>query len=66
MKPEYDFQNGVRGKFFHPDASVRMPIRLDREVLEFLSARAEMKGVEIDEIINELLKRDMAIIETVE
>ena len=26
MKTEYDFQNGVRGKFFQPDASVRMPV----------------------------------------
>jgi hypothetical protein len=64
MKPEYDFQNGVRGKFFRPDASARVPVYLDLSVLEFFSAKAEQKGVEVDEIINELLKRDIAIIET--
>lgn len=65
MKPEYDFQNGVRGKFFRPGASARVPVYLDLTVLEFLSAKAEKKGVEVEELINELLKRDIAIVETV-
>ncbi len=64
MKPEYDFQKGVRGKFFRPGASIRVPVYLDPEVLEFLFARAEKKGVEIDEIANELLKREIQILET--
>ena len=64
MKPEYDFQEGVRGKFFRPDASLQVPVYLDPEVLQFLSAKAEKKGVELDEIVNELLKRDIGIIET--
>jgi hypothetical protein len=64
MKPEYDFQKGVRGKFFRPDATLQVPVYLDPEVLEFLSAKAEKRGVELDEIVNELLKRDIGIIET--
>lgn len=64
MKPEYDFQKGVRGKFFHPDASIRVAVYLDLDIHDFFSAKAEKKGVEVDEIINELLKRDIAIIET--
>jgi hypothetical protein len=64
MKPEYDFQKAVRGKFFRPDASLQVPVYLDPEVLQFLSAKAEKKGVELDEIVNELLKRDIGIIET--
>jgi hypothetical protein len=64
MKPEYDFQKAARGKFFRPDATLQVPAYLDPEVLEFLSAKAEKKGVELDEIVNELLKRDIGIIET--
>jgi hypothetical protein len=64
MKPEYNFQSAVRGKFFRPDASLRIPVYLEPEVLEFLTAKAEKKGVDLDEIVNELLKRDIAIIET--
>jgi hypothetical protein len=64
MKPEYDFRNAVRGKFFRPDASLRIPVYLEPEVLEFLAAKAEEKGVGLDEIVNELLKRDIATIET--
>ncbi len=44
MKPEYDFRNAVRGKFFRPDASLRIPVYLEPEVLEFLAAKAEEKG----------------------
>ena len=32
MKPEYDFTKGERGKFFRPDAEIRLPIYLDTEV----------------------------------
>jgi hypothetical protein len=64
MKSEYNFEKGVQGKFHHPGATLQIPVYLDPEVLAFLSARAEKKGVEIDQIVNDLLKRDIAIIET--
>jgi len=32
MKPEYDFAKGERGKFFRPDAEMRLPIYLDADV----------------------------------
>jgi hypothetical protein len=37
---------------------------VDRDIHEFLSAEAEEKSVDVDELISELLKRDIAIIET--
>lgn len=64
MKPEYNFEKGVQGKFYHQHATLQIPIYLEPDVLAFLSARAEKKGVEIDEIVNDLLKRDIGIIET--
>jgi hypothetical protein len=66
MKAEYDFRKGERGKFYHPGASLQMPVYLEPEVLEFLAARAEKKGVGVDEIVNDLLKRDIGIIQTAE
>ncbi len=64
MKKEYDFSNAERGKFFRPDATLDLPVYLDAEVREYLTARAKAKGIEVNDLVNELLKRDIAIIET--
>jgi len=66
MRDEYDFRKGVRGKFYRPGASIQLPVYLEPQVLAFLAEKAEKKGVDIDQIVNELLKRDIGIIETVE
>lgn len=63
MKDEYDFSKGVRGKFFRKDAILKIPVYLDPEVRRFLSARAKAKGVEIGDLVNDLLKRDIELIE---
>ena len=64
MLPEYDFSKGKRGQFYQPNAIFRMPVYLDEEVIRYLSALAQRKGVELSTIANDLLKRDIEIIET--
>ena len=59
MKDEYDFSKGQRGKFFRPGAELSPPIHLEPEVQDFLSSRAKVKGRSLDEIVNELLKKDI-------
>jgi hypothetical protein len=61
MKTEYNFEKSVRGKFHRPGATLQIPVYLEPEVLTFLSAKAEKKGVEIDRMVNDLLKRDIGI-----
>ncbi len=65
MKSEYDFSKGERGKFFRPDAELRLPIYLDADVQRYLAERAADKGVPLGEMVNELLKREIQIIESV-
>ena len=65
MKPEYDFSKGERGKFYHPDAELRMPIYLDADVHNYLAERAAEKGVALSDLVNGLLKRDIQLIESV-
>ena len=65
MKPEYDFSKGVRGKFFKPDAALRLPVYLDADVQSYLAGRAAEKGVPLGEMVNTLLKREIQIIESV-
>jgi hypothetical protein len=64
MQNEYDFSNGQRGKFFRKDATLELPIYLDPQVRDYLAARAKAKGIEVNQLVNELLKRDIELIET--
>ena len=64
MKQRYDFSKGVRGKFYKPDATFKLPVYLDAEVEGYLAKRAQAKGVELDELVNQLLKREIEIIES--
>lgn len=65
MSSEYDFSNAQRGKFFRPDATLDLPIYLDPRIREYLAIRAKAKGVEVGQLVNELLQRDIDLIETV-
>ena len=65
MREEYDFSRGERGKFYNPDAQVNLPVYLEAEVLDYFSVRAKAKGVELNQMVNELLKKDIDLIEGV-
>jgi hypothetical protein len=65
MKQEYDFSKGERGKFFRENAKLNLPIYLDEEVQNYLRERAKSKGVEIAQLVNEMLRQDIKLIETV-
>ncbi|MBK9219677.1 MAG: hypothetical protein RJA63_308 [Pseudomonadota bacterium] len=62
MPAEMDFSKGVRGKFYSPNARFHLPVYLDEAVLAVLAvltAAAQRKGVEVSELANEMLKRDI-------
>lgn len=65
MKREYDFSKGVRGKFYKAGATFKLPIYLDEKVQSYLAAKAESKGVELSDLVNDLLKKEIEIIEKV-
>ena len=65
MKPEYDFSDGVRGKFFRPNAELRLPIYLSADVQHYLTERAAQKGIPLSEMVNSLLKQEIEMIESV-
>jgi hypothetical protein len=65
MPAEIDFSKGSRGKFFRPGMRTSLPVYLDAEVQDYLAARAKARGIEVDQLVNELLKKDIELIETV-
>ena len=66
MKPQYDFSKAERGKFFRPNAELRLPIYLDANIQTYLAERAAEKGVPIGEMLNALLQQEIQIIESEE
>jgi hypothetical protein len=59
---EIDFSVGERGKFYRQDAQLRLPIHLEAQVQDTLEALASAKGVDLSELVNELLKKDIELI----
>lgn len=64
MKKEYDCSKGERGKFYRAEARLNLPVYLDAEVLTYLRKRAESRGVDLSEMVNELLRKDIALAES--
>jgi hypothetical protein len=62
IPPEIDF-SGTRGKFHRPNARLNLPVYLDADVQAYLAALAARKGVPLSDLANELLKKDIAILE---
>lgn len=43
----------------------QLPVYLDAEVLDYFAAKAKAKGEELNRMVNDLLKKDIALIEEV-
>lgn len=65
MKEEYDFSKAERGKFYRPNATLNLPVYLDEDVLEYFSVKAKAKGIDMQKLTNEFLRKDMALIQAV-
>lgn len=59
---EIDFSKGARGLHHIPEgAKVLMPVSIERGVCEYFAGKAEQRGVELSELVTEVLKRDIEI-----
>jgi hypothetical protein len=65
MPAEIDFSGGVRGQFHRPVVTLNAPVHLDAEVRAYLAAIAAKKGVPLSDVANDLLKKEIAILEAV-
>ncbi len=65
MPAEIDFKSAERGKFHRPNVKLNLPVYLDAEVQAYLTTIASKKGVQLSDLANDLLKREIAIIEAV-
>jgi Iap family predicted aminopeptidase len=63
MRREYDFSKGVRGKFYRKYVELRLPIYLDNKLQAQVEILAKKKGKDIGEIVNQLLRKEIELIE---
>jgi hypothetical protein len=62
MPAEIDFSKGTRGLHHIPlESKVLMPLSIERSVWEYFSGKAEQRGIELSELVTEVLKRDIEI-----
>lgn len=63
MKSEYDFSKGVRGKFYRKGAELRLPICLDEKLQQRVERLAEKNGKDVGEMVNQLVRKEVEVIE---
>lgn len=63
MREHYDFSKAERGKFYRKDAKLHLPVYLDDDVQATLTTLASAKGVDLSAFVNDLLKKDIELIQ---
>ena len=66
MKSEYDFSKGKRGKFYDPEAPFRIPVYLDPDVDQYIQALAGQSGQDVETLVNEWLRSNIQLIQSVQ
>jgi len=61
LPAEIDFSGG---KFHRPNTRLNLPVYLEADVQAYLAALAARKGIQLSDLANDLLKKDIAILET--
>jgi hypothetical protein len=62
MPEEIDFTKAARGRHHIPaEASVFLPVSIERSVWAYFSDKAQQKGVGLSQLLTDVLKRDIEI-----
>lgn len=65
MRREYDFSKAQQGKFYRPIEELEIPIYLDKKVKDFFSKKALDKNIELDKVINVILRKEMEMLKQI-
>jgi hypothetical protein len=58
-------KNGVRGKFYHPKAKMNLPVYLAPDVADFIKKLSRKKGNDVENIVNDRLRKDIGLIQSI-
>jgi hypothetical protein len=57
--------DAVRGKFYRPGVAAQVPVYLNKGLQDYLLAAAERKGITLSDLVNDLLSKEVAIVEAI-
>lgn len=63
MKEKYDFSKGEQGKFYRPDAVLKIPVYLDDDIFAFIEEYAREKHSDIQTAVNEILRHNKEMLQ---
>ena len=66
MQAKYDFSKGERGRFYNPKAVFNLPIYLEKDVDDFIRKLADEKGQDPEKLVNELLRGNIRLIQSIQ
>ncbi len=58
MKDDYDFSDGVRGRFYKPK-KIPTTLRLDNDIILYFKKKASEEKVPYQTLINALLRKEL-------
>jgi len=62
MKREYNFSKAERGKFYKKGTELVLPVYLETQLQNKLERIARKKGKDIGEVVNELVRKEIEVI----
>jgi hypothetical protein len=66
MKAEYDFSKAEQGKFYDPSATFHYSIYLEPDVDDFLNKIAQEKNIDLQILVNQLLRNNIQMIQSIQ
>jgi len=63
VKKKYDFSKGEQGKFYQPDAVLKLPIYLDDDLVGFIEKYAKEKKVDLQTVVNDILRHNIEMLQ---
>jgi len=65
MKEEYDFSKAEQGKFYRPIDELEIPVYLDKDVESFFYKKAAEKDIDLKQIVDIILRKEMDLLKTI-
>ncbi len=65
MKEEYDFSTAEQGRFYRPIDELEIPVYLDKDVEKFFYQRTAGRNIDLKQIVDTILRKEMDLLRTI-
>ena len=66
MNAQYNFSKGERGKFYHEEVTLHIPIYLDPDVEEAMQSLTQTTDQNLGKLVNDWLRNNIEMIRSVQ